>query len=62
MEEWWRRFNRMLGGRAYGELEAFLRHKCEETGKIAVVAPPENTGSSCSKCGNIGRRHGSTFS
>jgi IS605 OrfB family transposase len=57
-----RGFNRMLGGWAYAQLEAFLRYKCEETGKIVVLVPPQSTSRLCSRCGSIGRRYRSTFS
>ncbi len=57
-----RRFNKALGGWAYAQLESFLRYKCEETGRIVVLVPPENTSRICSRCGSLGRRHGSTFS
>jgi IS605 OrfB family transposase len=57
-----RKFNRMLGGWVYAQLEAFLRYKCEETGKMVVFVPPENTSRICSRCGCFGRRYRSTFS
>jgi IS605 OrfB family transposase len=56
-----RGFNQMLGGWAYAQLEAFLRYKCEEAGKIVVLVPAQNTSRVCSRCGSPGRRYKSTF-
>jgi IS605 OrfB family transposase len=55
-------FNRMLGGWAYAQLEAFLRYKCEESGKTLVLVPAQNTSRLCSRCGNSGTRYWSKFS
>ena len=57
-----RAFNRMLGGWAYAQLEAFLRYKCEETGRTVVLVPAQNTSRLCSRCGSLGTRCRSTFS
>ena len=51
-----RRFNRMLGGWAYFQLEAFLQYKLEDRGKRTVKVPPEYTSKMCSRCGNLGSR------
>ena len=51
-----RRFDRMLGGWAYFQLEAFLQYKLQERGKRTVKVPPEYTSKMCSRCGNLGSR------
>jgi IS605 OrfB family transposase len=56
-----KRFNRMLGGWAYAQLESFIDYKCEELGKLVVKVPPEYTSKMCSRCGNIGARKKHSF-
>ena len=56
-----RRFNRMLGGWAYAQLEGFIEYKDEELGKRVVKVPPEYTSKMCSRCGNIGVRKKHSF-
>jgi IS605 OrfB family transposase len=56
-----RRFNRLLGGWSYGQLESFLQYKCEEQGKNVILVNPAYTSQDCSRCGVRGKRKGSTF-
>lgn len=56
-----RRFNRMLGGWSYAQLESFLRYKCEAAGKSVVTVNPAYTSQDCSRCGVRGKRNGSAF-
>lgn len=56
-----KRFNRLLGGWAFAQLEAFVRYKLEERGKRLVLIPPEYTSKMCSKCGLLGSRRVSSF-
>jgi IS605 OrfB family transposase len=56
-----RRFNRTLGGWAFGQLERFLAYKLESVGKTLVKVPPEYTSQRCSRCGTLGQRNRHSF-
>ena len=56
-----RKFNKKLGGWAFGQLEEFLTYLLEELGKILLRVPPEYTSQRCSRCGNLGHRRKHSF-
>jgi IS605 OrfB family transposase len=51
-----RKFNKMLGGWAFGQLGRFTEYKLEDRGKYYLEGPPEYTSQNCSDCGNLGIR------
>ena len=58
-----KRFNRMLGGWSYAELQLFIQYKAETKGKCMVLVNPKYTSQRCSKCGFVHKqnRHGLGF-
>lgn len=58
-----RKFNKMLGGWSYGQLESFLKYKAEELGKMVIKVNPYHTSQMCSRCGYTKKsnRNGSIF-
>ena len=52
-----KRFNRMLGGWSYAELQLFIQYKAESKGKCVVLVNPRYTSQRCSKCGFVHKQN-----
>jgi IS605 OrfB family transposase len=52
-----KRFNRMLGGWSYAELQLFIQYKAETKGKCVVLVNPKYTSQRCSKCGFVHKQN-----